>query len=440
MLKESLATSGVRLFRRFLDVDRATMWFGIFCLILIPSLPAQERVRTSETATPIQTFTRNPEAFFYLGPLEEQLTGTVGVNYTDNVNLSPANKVSDLSFTQGLSLNSTWVISQLNRLQLVLGAHLTENFYGDGRSQTNLAIDPNSLVEFKFQIGDFQVRLYDQFSYVQDPTTDPTATNTSSLNNLTNTIGAEVNDDLNIAILSLKADYTYNNESGTNTQGQSSGSTTGTRGSLRVATGLQFRMSPTILYGFNIEATRSSGADDPNVNSLNIGPFIRGKLTENLEVDLDGGITLVDSKPAVKPGYFFSAAARYALNRHWQFILSGSHELIFTVGTQLTEQNLLKIGTQLALTRTITLTAAPYVNWGTVETAATGSSIFNSVPPGPYTLFGFEAGLAWTPRKRWTTSLIYDYTRRESSSSSVPGAVSDNYIQNLITISIGYSF
>src|ERR1700722_15287389 len=203
MPKESLATSGVRLFRRFLDVDRATMWFGIFCLILIPSLPAQERVRTSETATPIQTFTRNPEAFFYLGPLEQQLTGTVGVNYTDNVNLSPANKVSDLSFTQGLSLNSTWVISQLNRLQLVLGAHLTENFYGDGRNQTNLAIDPNSLVEFKFQIGDFQVRLYDQFSYVQDPTTDPTATNTSSLNNLTNTIGAEVNDDLNIAILSL---------------------------------------------------------------------------------------------------------------------------------------------------------------------------------------------------------------------------------------------
>ena len=74
-----------------------------------------------------------------------------------------------------------------------------------------------------------RVRLYDPFSYIQNPTTDPTATNTANLNSLTNTIGAVVDTDLNIAILSLSADYTYNNQSGTNVQGQTNPTTTGTR-------------------------------------------------------------------------------------------------------------------------------------------------------------------------------------------------------------------
>jgi opacity protein-like surface antigen len=401
-------------------------------------LRAQERVRTSATATPIESFTRSPEAFFYLGPFEEELTGTVGVNYIDNVNLSPANKVSDLNFNEGLSMKNTWVISHFNQLQLVLGGHLTENLYGDGRTQTNFTIDPDSLAEFKFQVGDWQVRLYDQFSYIQNPTTDPTATNTANLNSLNNTIGTEVKDDLNIAILSLTADYTYNTQSGTTAEGQTNSTTSGTRESLRFGTGLTFRLSPTIVYGVNIDASRSSGVDSANVNSLNFGPFMKGKLTRDLEFDLAGGASLIDTKPAIPPGYYLSAAIRYTLNRHWQIIFSGSHDLIFTAGTSLTEQNLLKIGTQLDITRAISLSASPFINWGTVETTGSGQSIFNSFPPGPYTLFGFETTLAWKPRKRWTTSLTYNYTRRESSSA--PGAVSDSYIVNTITLSIGYAF
>jgi hypothetical protein len=439
MPRESHATCGITLFCHFLHAARGAIWLGGFCLILTLSLRAQERVRTSETATPIETFTRSPEAFFYLGPLQEELAGTVGVNYTDNVNLSPpANKISDLSFIQGLSLTNTWVISHLNQLQLVFGGHLTENFYGDGKTQTTFSIDPNSLVDFKFQISDVQVRLYDHFSYIQDPTTDPTATNTANLNSLNNTIGAVVDDDLNIAILSLSADYTYNTQSGQTAQGQTNSTTSGTRESLRFGTGLTFRLSPTIVYGVNIDATRSTGADAANVNSLNFGPFAKGKLTRDLEFDLSGGATLTDTKPAIPPGYYLSAAIRYRLNKHWQIIFSGSHDLIFTAGTSLTQQNVLKIGTQIDITRTISVSASPYINWGTVETTSTGVSIFNSFPPGPYTLFGFETSVSWKPRKRWTTSLSYDYTRRESSSA--PGAVSDSYIQNAITFSIGYAF
>ena len=76
-------------------------------------------------------------AFFRIGPLEEVLIGSVGVGYTDNANLTPTAKVSDLSF--------------------------------------------------KFAVSNVRVRLYDQFANVQNPTTDPTATDVANLNSFTNT-------------------------------------------------------------------------------------------------------------------------------------------------------------------------------------------------------------------------------------------------------------
>jgi hypothetical protein len=47
--------------------------------------------------------------------------------------------------------------------------------------------------------------------------------------------------------------------------------------------------------------------------------------------------------------------------------------------------------------------------------------------------------LAWRPRKRWTTAVTYDFTRRESGATSVPGT-SNNYVQNTIAFSLSYAF
>ena len=154
MPRESYASSKVRLFRRFLHAYPATISSAILCLILTTSLPAQERVRTSAAPLPIQSFRRSPEAFFYLGPFQEMLTGSIGVEYTDNVDLAATNKISDLSFSQGLNLDTTWVISHLNQLQFNFGGQVTEHFYGNGRNQVTFAIDPNSKIEFKFAIAD----------------------------------------------------------------------------------------------------------------------------------------------------------------------------------------------------------------------------------------------------------------------------------------------
>jgi hypothetical protein len=244
---------------------------------------------------------------------------------------------------------------------------------------------------------------------------------------------------LNITILSLSADFTYNNQSGTNSQGQSNQSSTGSRQTFRVGPALTFRLAPTILYGVSADATRSTGLNTANVNSLNFGGFIKGRLTKEFEFDLNAGISLVSTTPAVPPGYYFSAAARYQIDKYWQVIASASHQLVFTTGTDLTEQNLFQLGTQLNLTRLITFTLAPFVNFGNNKPTTQGT--VNTFNQGNYTLFGVGASLAWKPRNRWSTALSYNYARRESEASAETGtAASQNYIQNTWTLSVSYAF
>jgi hypothetical protein len=407
----------------------------LFILSLSGALRAQEPVRSAALPPLISAYRRNPETFFRLGPFQEVLVGTLTSAYTDNVNLTETDKISDLSFSLGMILNSTWVLSHLNQLTFNFGGTLTENFYDNGRHQFTVAVAPNSALEFKFALADYEVRLYDQFSYTQNPTADPTAGNTANLNSLTNTIGAVVEKDLNIAILSLGADYTYNNQSGTSAGGGSNAGTTGTRQSFRVSPALTLQMTPEILYGLNAAATRSSALHQANVNTFNFGPFMRGKLGRRLEFDLAAGATLINTTPSIAPTYYAVGLLRYQLDRRIALLFSGSHQLIFTTGTSLTEQNTLRLGVKWDATRAVSVHLSPFLNFGNIETTVPNSG----VNTGPYTQLGIEAGIAWRPRRRWTTELVYNYIRREEGSSG-SGTSNNNYIQNNLSLSISYAF
>ncbi len=410
---------------RFLRSRLITISTVVLCLAQVTSLQAQERVRTAAQQLEIQSF-QNPLAFFRIGPLEELLIGSVGVGYTDNANLTPTDKVSGLSFTQQMSLDSTWVISHLNQLQFNLSGELVENFYSNSKPQYTFQIFPGSQLQFQFAVSNVRVRLYDQFANVQNPTTDPTATDTANLNNFTNTIGAAVDTDMELAVLSLSADYTYNVQSGTNTAGQTNPDTTGNRGTFRVGSSVSFYFNPTLLYGIETTATRASGSDSANVNSLNVGPFIKGKLTQSTDIDFSGGLSLYDTSPAIPPStYYFSGVIRHALNPNLQLILSALHDLVFTTSTQLTEETVFKVSTQVNLTRLITLTTSPFVDFGNGKTGT---------PPGRFTQFGIQAGLVWKPHERWSTGLTYDFYRREAD------AFANTYIQNSVAFQVNYAF
>jgi hypothetical protein len=162
-------------------------------------------------------------------------------------------------------------------------------------------------------------------------------------------------------------------------------------------------------------------------------------LSKQFQFDLSGGVSIVDTKPSVPLGYYFSAAIRYQATRHWKLLISGSHQLVFSTGTGLTEQDVLSLESQLDVTRFITFDAAPFINYGDVKTTTTQGALAG-LTTGPYTQFGIRAGLAWTPRQRWTTKLSYDFVRRESSQPGGTSGSANSYIVNTIEFQIGYSF
>jgi hypothetical protein len=392
-------------------------------LLVIFSLPlnAQERVRSSAGKLEIESF-RNPEIFFRIGPILEAITGEAGISYTDNSQLSDTNKISRFSIYQALDLDTTWVLSHFNKLELRFAGKLSEDFFGNGKNKVVFGVAPDSKVQFQFAISDFRVRVYDQFSYVQDPTSDPTATNTTNLNRLTNSVGAAIDADLRVAILTLSGDYTYSNEDSTNVQNATT--TSGTRNTFRLGSDITFRFSPSIEYGLTTSLSHSTGSGPDsggNVDSLSIGPFIKGKLGRFTDFDLAGGVNLIDATPS----YYLSSVIRHRIDRHWQVIFSATHDFIFTSGTALTEETMFRLGTQLDVTRHITIVASGFFNFGDQK---------SGVNPGSYRQYGLALDLGWTPRKRWSTGVSYDLTRRDGSSTS------DSYLRNLVTFKLSYLF
>jgi hypothetical protein len=415
-------------------------------LVPITASQAQERIRTAASELEIQEF-RKPETFVRLGPFQEELAGYTGIDFTDNSNIVHTGKVSRVSIFEGFDLNTIWVLSHINQLEFNFGGRLSEDFYGNGRSNVNFSIAPNSRLQFKFAVDDVQVRLYDNFSYTQDPTTNPVASNTTYLNSITNIIGAEVKKDLNRAVFTLSGDYSYNNQSGANAQGQTNGSSTGTRNTFRVGSSLGFRWSPTVLYGIETSLSRSTGSSpvitglrpgttspSANVNSLNIGPFIRGEITRLTDFDFGVGATLLDAKPSVPPTCYFLAALRHQFNRNFQVILSGSHDLVFTTGTDLTEEYVFQAATQLNLTRFITFTANPNLLLGDSRIAPNQVNFQNGTIGGNFKEYAIGASLRWTPRRHLSATVSYDFRRRDAESAN------GSYSQNRIVFAINYIF
>ncbi len=408
-------------------------------LVPITASQAQERIRTAARELEIQEF-RKPETFVRLGPFQEELTGFTGIDFTDNSNIVNTGKISRVTFFEGFNLNTIWALSHINQLEFNFGGRLREDFYGNGTSNVNFSIAPDSRLQFKFAIDDVQVRLYDNFSYTQDPTTNPVATNTTYLNSFNNIIGGEVKKDLNQAIFTLSGDYSYNNESGTNAQGQTSGSSSGTRNTFRVGSSLGFRWTPTVLYGIETSLSRTNGSSagvtgvSSNVNSINLGPFIRGAITRLTDVDFGVGATLLDAKPSVPPTCYVLAAVRHQFNRNFQLILSGSHELIFTTGADITEEYTLQAAAQLDLTRFITFTANPNLIVGDSRIPPNQVNFQNGTIGGNFKEYAIGASLLWKPRRHLSATVSYDFRRRDAE------VANGSYSQNRILFQINYVF
>jgi hypothetical protein len=408
----------------------------------------QQSVRTPDVP-PFTTFVPNPkeQTFVRAGPFSGTAELGVGYLYTDNANTTSTNTTSTKTTTAGkvalneifedLDVDLAWPLSPFNRIDLRLGGELQQNFYSNGTNALNLAIHPGSQIQLEARVGEFLLTAFERFTIIQDPVSDPSVAGQTNLNRLSNTIGAGIDLPLYRADFGLTFSYTYSDQfggtasSGTATTGGEGGVL---RNSFHLGSKMSFQLSPTLSYGLEADASYNSGEGPFDFYVFSLGPFIRGNITRLLEVDAGIGPLLSAGPAGEPPQYYGFLAVRYQLSRVLHLLAGVNHDTEFSSGLGVTQNTNVRLTVQASLTRQLTVTIGPYVNFGTV---ITGSF------PGSYTQIGVTTDAAYRFTKRLSADLSYRFAKRNGSGTTgTMGTTGSggNYTQNLVSIGLNYHF
>jgi hypothetical protein len=388
----------------------------------------QQSVRTPDVP-PFTEFAPNPEqqTFVRIGPFSGTAAVGLGYLYTDNANTTGTEKLSLNEIFQNLDVDLAWPLSPFNRIDLHLGGQLQENFYSNGTNALNVAINPNSQIQLEAKVGEFLLRAFERFTILQDPVSDPTVADQTNLNRLSNTIGAGVDLPLYHADFGLSFAYTYSDQLG-------GGAISGAEGgvllnSFHLGSQLSFQLSPNLSYGLMGNASYNAGDGPFDFFAFSFGPFIRGNITRLLEVDAGIGPLLTAGPAGESPQYYGYLAVRYHPSRLIQILAGIDHDTEFSSGLGVTQNNYVHLTVQVSLTRKLTFTVGPYVNFGSVTTGEF---------PGSYTQIGVESDLTYAISRQITADLTYRYVKRNGGQST--GGTGASYTQNLGSLSVSYHF
>lgn len=406
---------------------------------LVFAAVGQQSVRTPDVP-PFTKFVPNPEeqTFVRAGPFSGTAGLGIGYLYTDNANATETGKLAENEIFESVNVDLDWPLSPLNRIDLVLGGQLQENFYSNGSQGLNLAISPDSQIQLQAKVGEFLLTAFERFTILQDPVSDPAAGGQTNLNRVTNTVGAGVELPLYRADFSLTVSYTYSDQFGSAPINASEGGVL--LNSFHVGSNIAFQLSPNLNYGLELNASYNAGDGPEDFYVFSIGPFIRGHVTRLLEIDASIGPLLSAGPAGEPPGYYATLAIRYKLNPVLQLLAGVDHDSEFSSGLGVTQNNNIRLSVEANITRRCVITAGPYVNFGTVITGEF---------PGSYTQIGFTTELIYRFTKRVTGDISYRFAKRNGQGevgtgflggTGFSGGTGENYTQNLFSVSLNYNF
>ncbi len=393
---------------------------------------AQESLRASLSQVPIAQFQVGKQpSFVTVGPFRGTIYLGVGVQVDDNADLSSSKAKSEALFNQSLGADVKWDLSHLNEIDLRLGATLSEIVGGTTNRAVQLAIEPDSKIELKLVAGDFLFQVHDYFSIIQDPAQDPGASNQNSLNRITNDAGVQVNWFLAKLILTAGFDYSYSSDDGTGGNGNTN-NINGLRSTIRPSLAAAVALTPTMntglefVYSKTLSSSNNSGfatANSGEISSAAVGPFLRGKLTRLITLDLAAGLYDTDGQ-GIKPiDYYISLNVTHQISRYLQYVASFNRDLEFSTGTDVTKNNRFALGTRYLLRRNLTFSTDGFVGLGRV---------ISGQNPGNFTQYGVDVGFGYNLSRRITTSLGYQFVLRDADLGY--------YQRNLVDFNVSYAF
>ena len=364
-----------------------------------------------------------------VGPVMIRIESGIRGTYSDNINLSEFDRLEDYIITPYTNLTAVWPMTQSNTLRVGLGISYDKHLLNPEADSEAPILSPDSNTGFDFDVvaGDFRFNLYDYISYEQDPIENGAISNSLNYGRFINRAGIDGTWDLNDVELLLGV-YQENYWSTTSEFDYLDRSTQGAKAKA------SFQIGPETVIG--VQAFGSLNDYEGNVQNdgmrLSVGPFIRSKLTENINVGASAALELGQFDTGGLNGdqddllsYSLNGDISHRVNRHLRHSLMASRSVDLGTFSNFTEIWEVRYDTSWTIARNVLLGTTAFVEFGDQSGGIIGD---NYVRYGG----GPSLGYAWT--KKLTSTLSYLYTEKESN------AFGRDYYQHKITIDFRYTF
>ena len=270
-----------------------------------------------------------------LGPTAWNFGTGLGVDYNSNVNNTESNPEGDFIFRPQVNTRMHWPVSEVNSLNLALGAGYSA--YVNTPRNDRAFITPDSELSFDLYAGDFWINLHDRFSITEDTYQDPTVANTGSYSQLQNAVGVATTWDLNKSVVKVGYDHVnyeaLNSGNSQNAGGQPSGY------SEVFSTSAGYALKPGMLLGLELGGslltytTTTTNTPYNNANQWNVGAFYDTPVSQYIHFTGHAGYSVYSPEAngttgvSEFTGMYGQVDITHRLNQYVSYSLSGGRTI-----------------------------------------------------------------------------------------------------------------
>ncbi|MGE9295977.1 MAG: hypothetical protein ACQKBV_06800 [Puniceicoccales bacterium] len=372
---------------------------------------------------------------FKLGGFRFDLAATFSMEYNDNINNAEFNPRWDIILRPGMSLGGSYQFTEFNTLSVTMGIGYAKYIRTPELDSINnfLSVSPDTEIAFTVFIDDVTLEFYDRLSYSVDAT-DAFAINGGVINGnpldygrFTNIVGVDMDWDLNDVVLfaglsrfdiiptSSDFDYTQRHE-------------------YQLIGGPRFLIQPNLTVGItgSLNWNRYEENIDNDSISWSVGPMAIWQATEYLSFAANaayqsfivqtGGLNGDDTQPS---GIIGSLTATHRASSNFEHSLTAAHSFNYGYLANVTSVFSVSYGFTWHMNSRLTPRGTIYYEVGDDS---------GGIDPEYYGRYGAGVGVDYKLSPQMTTSLDYDFSRKDSN------LFNRSYQQNRVLISIRYDF
>lgn len=376
----------------------------------------------------------------HLGPVLYNLGAYTGLTFTDNVNNSQTNVVSDVISETGINLGLQWPATENSNLHLNTG--ISYLHYFKYASNNGLVVTPGSILNYALTWNDASLNFYDQLSFSRQVYTEPALANVATLPQFGNTAGVLGQWDPGHWTFQTSYSFVINRSDGAHNYLNSDLQELFGRAGWRFAQATQA----------GVEAsgglTSYQVASQSNNSYYSLGAYLEWQVKPWLKLTARGGPSFYEFYPQTPgvassslPSYYVSFAISHEITDFLSqnFSLNRSIQVAANQGSDYVQQLSVDYSLNWALTRHVNLSAS--LGFDNGQQPFTEG--FIQILPGVfipiqvtehYQLYTGSLGAAWQFTGHLATSIAYSHSQRDSN------LVGRSYATDSVTVQINYNF